>query len=233
MLTDALPAQTLFTSGEDFHHFRIAVDGWVSKRQDKVFLKGSNVDDGIIYDPDWVNGLNSGVAGSLACSYFWNPWLGAGLKYSGDRYDFNKTYSPDVPTYQGGESLNKFEDIIWLHYLGPTMDFRWKICNSPFTLQTALGAGLLMTHEHYNIYGDKFGDSKYAPALSGDLGIDISVWRNVALGLQISGLVGKTSKIEFSPNSNPYTYYKHSWMESEYMRLIRLDPSIGLRYVFL
>lgn len=209
ILTDVIPAQTLFSSSEDFHHFRIAVDGGWSKRQDKVFFKGSDINDELTYDPDWLNGLNSGIAGSLACSYFWNSWFGAGLRYSADRYDFNKTYSPDVPTYKGGENHYFFEDIIWLHYVGPTMNFRWKIFNSPFILQAALGGGMLMTHEHYNIYGDKFGGTKYVPGLSGDLDVDIPVWKNVALGVQMSSLVGKTSKIEFSPNSNSYTSYKH------------------------
>ena len=176
---------------------------------------------------DYIRKLKSGFHVGLDFTYYFTEMIGIGIKSS----IFNSSNSMDniyVVDFNGIMVYGKMKDNIINLFLGP--DFSLRILgknkkNSAFVFHFSLGYmryhidKILITP--YKLTGNTIG-------MSCDIGYDIVLSKNIALGLQVSGMLGALSKYTISNGIQSQVVH---FNKGEYESLNRLDFSIGLRFV--
>lgn len=204
---------------EVYPHFRAAINGGWSYRVAKI--SNSVPSDFKQYAKD----LNSGIHYGLDLSYYFSEPLGAGFKY----YNYKSKNEMDniYLTLPGGQTQHgKMSDDISINFIGPFFSTRILDANKKNSLLMNLGIGYMGYKNNavlisgYTIKGNSLG-------LSWDIGYDIGLSENFAIGFQFSWMVGTLTQVEISDGSRTETV---KFDKENYENLSRIDLSIGLRF---
>jgi hypothetical protein len=216
--TSEVPADRI-VGIELYPHFRLAINGGWSYRTAKLA-------DNIPYDlTQYVKDLKSGYHYGLDLSYYFTEQFGLGFKYCNYRSknEINDVY---VTLSEGTKQYGKMSDDISIQFIGPYYSTRLLNANKKNSLIMNFSIGYMgykdkaVLISDYTIKGNSLG-------LSMDIGYDIGLTKNFALGFQFSYLIGTLSKYEYFEG----TYKETIELEkNNYESLSRFDLSIGLRF---
>jgi hypothetical protein len=216
--TSIVPIDKIIDNKEKYPHFRVALNGGWSYRLAK--LSNDIPSDFEEYSKDLKSGYNYG----LDLSYYFSEHAGFGLKYS----DFNSKNEIDiVSTYPDNSTqYGKMSDNISINFIGPFFSSRFLNANKKNSLIMNIGIGYL----GYNNNAVLISDYKIKGSTVGfcwDIGYDIGLSENFALGFQFSYTAGTLTEYELSDASKIQTIKLD---KNNYESLSRIDLSIGLRF---
>ncbi len=204
---------------EVYPHFRAAINGGWSYRVAKI--SNSVPSDFKQYAKD----LNSGIHYGLDLSYYFSEPLGVGFKY----YNYkskNKIDNIYISFIDGQTQYGKMSDDISINFIGPFFSTRMLNTDKKNSLLMNLGIGYMgyknnaVLISDYTIRGNSLG-------LSWDIGYDIGLSENFAIGFQFSWMVGTLTQVEISDGSRTETI---KFDKENFENLSRIDLSIGLRF---
>lgn len=203
-----------------YPRFRAAVNGGWSYRTAKL-------GDNIPYDfQEYAKELKSGYHYGLDISYFFTEQLGLGFKYHSfhSKNELNNIY---VQYPNGDIETGKMSDDISINFIGPTFTTRFLNANKRNSFLLGIGMGYMgykndgVLVYDYTINGSTLG-------FCWDIGYDIGLTENFALGFQFSYLAGVLSRYEESFNGGPKQTVQLE--VGNYESLSRIELSVGLRF---
>jgi hypothetical protein len=175
---------------------------------------------------EYVKDLKSGYNLGADFSYFINEGIGLGFKYN--YYKSNNHMDDVYIEYDDGTmDYGIMEDNIAINFYGPGFYTRSLSANHNSALIAAISLGYLsykneavLINESFTMEGSSFG-------MVLDLGYDIGISDDMAIGLQLSFTLGTLSKLEVDYGSHTETIELDP---DNYENLSRIDLSIGLRF---
>lgn len=216
--TSVVPADKV-VGNEIYPHFRAAINGGWSYRVAKLA-------DNIPSDFErYMKDLKSGYHYGLDLSYYFSEQLGIGLKY----YVYKSKNSIDdiyVTRPDGSTQNGKMSDDISIDFIGPFFSTRLLNATKKNSLILNLGIGYMGYKDKtvlitdYTIKGNTLG-------LCWDIGYDIGISENLAIGFQFSYMIGTLTKYELFDGTKTETIKLE---KDNYESLSRIDLSIGLRF---
>jgi hypothetical protein len=165
---------------------------------------------------DYVEGLKSGYQYGIDFSYYFNEFIGIGFRASQFKSGKETTENGNV------------SDEVSISFIGPAFCTRLlnRTQKNALYIAIAMGyAGFRDEGVYYTpmlIKGSTFG-------LGMDLGYDIGLSRNWAIGFQLSALAGVITEVDVTQNGSTQNV---SLEKENYESLARIDFSLGLRYRF-
>jgi hypothetical protein len=207
-------------SGEkSFPYFRLALNGGYSRRIAKI---GENVP---VYYEDYVTGLRPGFHYGLDMTFYTTETFGLGVKGLVSHHN-NFMDNVNLRLPNGLSQYGEMGDNIMIYLLAPAMSIRVFDMNTKNALVMNVGMGYLGYHndviliDDYDIDGGTVG-------FAFDFGYDISISENLAIGLQMSMVIGSITKFNLSDGNTSETIELEP---EDYENLSRLDLTIGLRF---
>ena len=206
---------------KDYPKLRIAVNGGYSYLTAKI---SKNVPNDL---KDYIKKLKSGYHFGCDITYYYSEICGVGGKCS----VFKSSNSIDdiyVQDIDGSIRYGKMSDNLTSLFVGPTFSTRFLSNNkkNAFLLDVSMGymrySNNMVLIEKYKIIGHTVG-------LAIDAGYDISLTKNLSLGLQVSWIIGSLGAYTLSGYGMPYPQ-TIKLQAGEHESLSRLDFSVGLRY---
>lgn len=165
---------------------------------------------------NYVNGLKSGYHYGVDFTYYFNEFLGVGIRAS--QFKSGK---------EQAENGNISEEIT-IGFVGPAFCTRLMNPSKKNALYVAIAMGYAGYRDEGVYYtpmvikGKSFG-------IGMDLGYDIGLSKNWAIGFQLSTISGVLTEVDATQNGST----QHFELEEEnYESLTRVDFSFGLRYRF-
>lgn len=204
---------------EIYPHFRAGFNGGWSYRVAK--LAESIPSDFEQYMKD----LKSGYHYGLDLLYYFSEQLGFGFKYNVYRSK-NNIDNVYVSRPDGSTQFGKMSDDISINFIGPFFSTRLLNANKENSFLFNLGIGYMgymdktVLITDYTIKGNTLG-------LCWDIGYDIGISKSMAIGFQLSYLIGTLTKYELNDGINTETIKLE---KDNYENLSRIDLSIGLRF---
>lgn len=201
-------------------HFRLAVNGGLGYRLGKI---SSDVPSEF---KQYVKDLKSGYSYGVDMSYYFNEKFGAGFKYS--VFSSNNEMDDIYVKYSNGTiKSGKMSDDISLSFIGPCFMTRYYRNDSQNYLLMNIGLGYLgytnkaVLITDYTIKGNTVG-------LCAELGYDLALSENIAIGFLFSYVAGVMTEYELSDGitSNNIELDKEN-----YESLNHLNLSVGLRFL--
>ncbi|NEN24378.1 hypothetical protein G3O08_12775 [Cryomorpha ignava] len=218
-ITSEVPKEKL-ESYKDYPQFRIAVNGGFSYMTGKISDKVPSE------FRDYIKELKSGNHLGGDASFFFSESLGFGAKY----YVFKSSYSLDeiyVEDVDGNITYGKMSDAIKISFIGPSFSVRTLNYNKKNALLFSISIGY-MDYVNDKVVIDSFKMTGNTVGFGLDIGYDIGLSENFALGFQVSLLAGTLSEYVFSDGTNKQTIKLE---EGEYENISRFDLSVGLRFI--
>ncbi|MGC3976815.1 MAG: hypothetical protein QM751_00370 [Paludibacteraceae bacterium] len=213
-----VPEKTV-KSKEIYPRFRGAINGGWSYRTAKV---SDNTPSGL---EQYMNNLKSGFHYGLDGAYYFSELLGVGIKYN----NFNsKNKMDDIQlrfsdgTYVNGE----LSDNISINFIGSFFSMRFLNSTKQNCFLINWGMGYLGYYDkavlidNYSMSGSTFG-------VTLDIGYDIGLSKNLALGLQLSYTSGTLTQYKLTQGGFSQTVKLKS---ENYENLSHINLSIGLRF---
>lgn len=200
---------------------RIAVQGGWSYRIAKVPVGLES------FYEDYIRQLKSGYNLGADFNYFITESLGLGFKYNyfNSKNRIDEVY---VENEDGSMESGPMEDNININFYGPSLTSRVLSVNKNSAFITAVGLGYLSYKNKAYFIDDNLTISGNTFGMVLDLGYDIGLSEQMALGLQLSFTLGTLRKLEIDYGN----YIDTIELESEsYENLSRIDLSIGLRFI--
>lgn len=201
-----------------YQHFRIALNAGYSYLTAKV---AESVPSDF---KSYIKGLKSGYHFGGDLAYYFNEPLGVGIKYyifkSSNRMD--NIFVDDLDDRRYGI----MSDDLTISFIGPTFSTRLLNENKNNALLMNLSLGY-MGYSNDKVIVDKYKMTGSTLGLSLDIGYDIGLSENLALGFQVSLLTGVLSKYDWNDGTTTQTIKLE---KDEYENLNRIDLSIGLRF---
>jgi hypothetical protein len=206
-------------SNETFPHWRLAIDGGYSYQTANV---GNNVPSGF---SSYVEGLKSGYHFAGDVTYYFTEFLGVGFKYLLFKTS-NQMDNISVTLSNGVTKYGNMSDDISITFIGPTFCTRLLNSNKKNALYLDLGVGYL-GYQDNAIVVDKYIQTGNTVGLVWDLGYDIGLSKNMAIGFNLALITGTLSEYDLNDGVSTKTINLTS---GNYIGLGRIDLSIGIRF---
>lgn len=161
----------------------------------------------------YLESLKSGHNFGMDFSYFFNDYLGIGLQAN-----WFKTAEKET---EGGN----IRDKITIGFVGPEISARLLSRNKASALLTSVAIGYCGYKDESFYYGPLLIKGKTV-GLGMDIGYDIGLSKNWAIGFQLAAFLGTITEVDVSQGSQSLHIELE---EGKYESLERLDFSIGLR----
>lgn len=194
---------------------RLSFDGGLGFRTKK------NADDTPQEFKGFYTKLKSGYQYGFGAQYFVSKNLGLGLKYS--HFRSKKAMNYFVEHYGNWQEYIQNEDVN-IDFVGPTFSFRGLHNKNRNSYMMYMGAGYLHYLDRVLSYGITASGNTYGLAIG--LDYDIKIAENLAIGLDVSYIMGTLSKWKLSDG----IYSQTSDLQHN-DNLHHLDISIGLRLI--
>lgn len=203
-----------------FPRFRAAINGGWSYRI-------SPVSDELTSDvKEYVKELKSGLNYSLDLTYYFASHSGVGFKYSAYRSK-NKLEDAFITLPDGSFVIGEVSNDITINFFGPYYSAR--LLNQKKTNSFLINLGLgYMTYKDERVIYDDFEITGQTAGLLMDLGYDIGLSKNLAMGFQLSFVGGTLFQYEITDGSYSETVELD---EEEWEGLARIDLSVGIRFI--
>jgi len=204
---------------EVYPHFRVAINGGLSYRTAKL---ANNIPSDF---EKYMKELKSGSHYGLDVSYFFSEQLGLGIKYS--VYNSrNEIDNVSVTRPDGSTQYGKMSDNISINFIGPFISTRLLNGNKKKSFLMNFGIGYLGYKDNTVLINDyTIKGSTIGPCW--DIGYDIGISKNLAIGFQLSYTIGALSQFDVSDGITTKTVKLE---KDSYESLSRIDLSIGLRF---
>jgi hypothetical protein len=196
----------------NYPRFRFAVSGGLSYRIGRL---SENVSPS---ESDYLQELKSGFHYEAGLSYYFNEYLGAGFKY-------NEHLSSN--SNDGSIGYGKVSDRIRINFIGPVFSTRLFNQTKKNCLLMDFGIGYLGYHDKGVFASEKITLKGSTAGFYWNIGYDVGISKNLALGFQLSLISGLLS--EYKKSNGIYTEVI-KFEKNEYENLSRIDLSIGLRF---
>ncbi len=198
-------------------HFRIALNAGYSYLTAKV---AETVPSDF---KSYIKGLKSGYHFGGDLAYYFNEPLGVGIKY----YIFKSSNSMDNIFVDDIDDRRYgiMSDDLTISFIGPTFSTRFLNDNKNNALLMNFSLGY-MGYSNDKVIVDKYKMTGSTLGLSLDIGYDIGLSENLALGFQVSVLTGVLTKYDWSDGTTTQTIK----LEKDEYENLRIDLSIGLRF---
>jgi len=200
----------------DYPHLRIAVTGGYAYRTGKL-------PDGIdIATEEYLKDLKSGYHIGADVSYFFSEFMGVGMKYDVFRSKSEYSKYSSYSSY----SNDDISDDMTINFIGPLFVGRFYDADKQNCFVMDVGMGYL-GYKDKAYAGSDFTIKGSTLGLRWDFGYDITLSKNIAIGLQLSFMLGTLTQYK----TNEYGYYETVELdEDSYEDLNRIDLSIGIRF---
>jgi hypothetical protein len=216
--TSEVPAGKVI-SNEIYPHFKAAINcGW-SYRTGKLA-------DNIPSDfKQYMRDLKSGYHYGIDLYYYFSEQFGLGFRYNNFESK-NKMDNVCITSSNGSCQYGKMSDDISINFIGPLFSTRLLDFNKKNSFLLNLGIGYMgytdkaVLISDYTIKGNTAG-------LCCDIGYDIGLSKKIALGFQLSCMLGTLTKYDLSDGVHTKTV---KLKKENYEDLSRIDLSIGLRF---
>jgi len=198
---------------------RIAAGGGWSYRTGKV-------SDQIPSDfKTYTKELKSGWHYQFDMSYYISERLGLGLKLSDYRAQ-NEISSIYVVQQDGTMSYGKMSDDIRILFFGPMLSTRLIMPNrNSFLFNLSIG---YMTYNNEAVLITPYTFTGETIGLSWDIGYDLMATSNLAIGVQLSFVMGTLFEYKISDGTTTQTVKAE---KENYENLSRIDMSLGIRFI--
>lgn len=204
---------------ENYQHFRIAVNGGYSYQTGKV-------SESVPADfKKYIKGLKSGYHFGGDITYYFSEPLGLGVKY----YLFKTSNRLDniyLEDGGGNRTYGTMSDDLSITFIGPS--FSTRMLNhdksNAFLMNVSLG---YMGYLNNKILIDNYKMTGSTMGLAFDIGYDIGLSKNLAVGFQVSFITGTLFKYNWNDGTTTQTIKLE---KGEYESLNRIDFSVGLRF---
>jgi hypothetical protein len=210
-LTAEVPSDKIL-GNRNYPRFRFAVSGGWSYRTGRL---PQNIPSGV---SDYLQGLKPGFHYEAGLSYYFSEYLGAGFIYS----EYLSSNSDDGSTGYGDMS-----DRIHINFAGPVFSTRLFNQTKKNCLLLDLGIGYLRYRDEVLFASEKLTLKGGTAGFYWNVGYDIGISKNLALGFQLSFLRGMLSEYK---RSNGIRTDVIKLEKNEREDLTRIDLSIGLRF---
>ncbi len=205
---------------EIYPHFRAAINGGWSYRVAKLA-------DNIPSDfEQYMKNLKSGYQYGFDLSYYFSEQFGCGFKYYNykSKNDINNVY---VTLPNGSQQFGNLSDDISINFIGPFFSTRLLDTHKKNSLLMNLGIGYMGYTDKVVIISD-FKIKGSTLGICWDIGYDIGLSENFAIGFQLSYITGTLTQYKLSDG---ITTEKIELEKDNYESLSRIDLSIGLRFI--
>ena len=205
---------------KNYPQFRIAVNGGFSYMTGKV-------SDKVPSDfRDYIKELKSGYHNGGEASFFFSESLGFGARYNVFKSSFSldQIYVEDV---DGNITYGKMSDAINISFIGPSFSVRALNYNKKNVFIFSMSIGY-MDYVNDKVMIKSFKMTGNTVGFGLDIGYDIGLSENFALGFQVSLLTGALSEYDFNDGTNKQTFKLQA---GEYENISRFDLSVGLRFI--
>ncbi|MDR1202928.1 MAG: hypothetical protein LBL58_15040 [Tannerellaceae bacterium] len=196
----------------NYPRFRFAVNGGWSYR---IGPLPPNISSGM---SDYLQELKSGFYYDAGLSYYFNEYLGAGLRYS----EHLSSNSDD-----GSIGYGSMSDRIRINFIGPVFSTRLFNRTKKNCLLLDLGMGYLGYHDKALIASEKLTLKGGTAGFYWNIGYDIGISQNLALGLQLSLISGFL--FEYKRSNGTYTEVIKLDKDTR-ENLSQIALSVGLRF---
>jgi hypothetical protein len=217
--TAEIPADKI-VNNEIYPHFRAAITGGWSNRIAKISKE-------VLDDfKSYMNDLKSGSHYNLDFSYYFTELVGVGLKYSTylSKNEIDNVYQtlPDGSTQYG-----KMSDDIRIDFIGPFFSMRYLNASKKNCFLMNFGLGYMGYKDKGIVVSQNGAIKGYTAGFCFDIGYDMGISKNFALGIQLSLFGGTLSQYDQSIGNHTETVKLE---KDNYENLSRIDLSIGLRF---
>lgn len=144
---------------------------------------------------DHFEQLKAGHQYGLDLSYFLTPAMGFGVKYS----KFSSSVNSEKIPYFEADKFISFESVnedLNLTYVGVGVWLRRNIKGSRTILNGNIAGGKIFFNDKVRFMGDEYSYNSGAFGLDVLLGLDVLISKNIAIGFDISVLLGVLSEIK-------------------------------------
>jgi hypothetical protein len=203
-----------------YPRFRVELNGGWNYRIAKI---SENVPSDLT---SYIRKLMSGFHVGAGLTYYFSEYFGGGVKYN-NYWSSNKINNVQVTYLDGTTDFGNISDDIHVTFIGPV--FSTRLFNSKKTncilLNLAVGyveykdKGVLAS-KNIEIEGSTVGACM-------DVGYDIGISKNWALGIQVSLMSGVISQVKYSDGRQTQTIKLDN---NQRENLARIELSIGLRF---
>lgn len=202
---------------QEYQRFRISARGGYSYQTARL---ASSINDDF---RDYYKKLKSGYHIGGDISYYFTEQLGAAIRISLFRTT-NSIGDIYVEDEFGNRTYGIMSDNLSVLFIGPQLSLRMPDRKKKNALIYKLGAGYMNYHDAKTIV-TPFDITGNTVGLSADLGYNIGLTKNLALGFEISMMTGMLTSYELSDG---LTTWEAELTEGEYESLSRLDFSVCL-----
>lgn len=203
---------------QNYQHFRLALNGGFSYETAKVSDKVPAEFE------DYIKQLKSGYHLGGDFTYYFNEFLGAGVRYSvfKTKNSLENIYLEDS---YGNRTYGRLSDDLTISFIGPSFSSRFiNRKNNSFLMSVSLG---YMDYKNNGFVINRYKMTGNTAGFAMDIGYDIRMSENLALGFQLSLLSGFLVKYDWQDATQKQTV---NLEKGEYESLNRIDFSIGLRF---
>ena len=204
-----------------FPYFRLALNGGYSYHIARV---SDDVPDAL---KGYTERLKSGYHIGGDVSYYPIEYLGFGLKYHQFKSK-NSMKNYELEISFGDNIVGDISNELTISFIGPSFSSRLLNHKKSDAFFTTLSLGYLSYINDESFFNNKYRVTGKAIGVAFDIGYDIGVVGNLAIGFQASFLVGVLTNLELK-----YGQYREKidLEPGEYESLSRIDLSIGIRFV--
>jgi len=174
---------------------------------------------------DYLNNLRSGWHYGLQTDYFFNPYVGVGVKY------FRFTTSLDVDSILTEFFSTKYyisiSNNMHIHTLMPMVYGKLPLAGNKLSLVGGIGPAWLLYRNIYKSIDDSASFKGSSPGFSASLRVTYQVIPNLHIGIQGNYL---RAFLKGYTKDNGTTQEEETFDEENYQNLSRFDFSFGVFY---
>jgi len=218
--SEGLSKKSLYLKSDNYQKIRFAVNGGFS-------YQTARISESVPADfEEYIRDLKSGFHLGADFTFFFNESVGIGLKAN----LFKTKNSLDgfyISDNMGNVITGTLSDDIAITFIGPSFTARTYNFNKKNALNMTIAAGYMGYRDNQVVIeSQKLTGSSVGMGL--DIGYDIGISENMAIGFQVSYMIGVLTSINIERNN---VVEKIDLEEGEYESMNRLDLSIGLRFI--
>ncbi|MGV3539725.1 MAG: hypothetical protein ACO1OQ_07940 [Rufibacter sp.] len=218
--TSAIPEGAGLLDPEVFPKIRLGLTGGYSYRT-------APVPDGVNGPlEEYITGLKSGYHLNADAAYYFSEQFGLGFRYSYSNAK-NEIDGVTITRPDGSQATGKMSDDITVSFVGPYFSSRLLNENKLNAFVFSLGLGY-MGYTSDSRLVDPYSVRASTVGFVVDVGYDMTISKNLALGFQLAMVTGTLSELEITRGGVRNTV---TLAQDEQENLSRIDLSVGLRFV--
>ncbi|MCC5931124.1 MAG: hypothetical protein JJU28_17890 [Cyclobacteriaceae bacterium] len=212
-----IPEQVVNTIEKNYHGFRFGIQIGPGIRTASIPSE---------YHPSFRDHLKKQRIGfhvDTDAHWYWSETMGLGFRYSAFMTG-SETRNVQIPDAGSGY----LSEQIAMHFIGPSLSNRFVLANPKNTFLTNFALGYMGYRNNVSTNNRSFLMTGNTIGLAMEVGYDVEIGKNTALGFSIAAYVGSLNSVNIGSGSSKQ---KMSLDDGERENLSRIDFTIGYRYL--